>query len=136
MRQHAWIIGAGLVLAVLCALPLAAQNLTYQQDPKWQAPAEAAAKTNPLAGKVQLAAGGKKIFLRECAQCHRNDGTGLPPAANLQLPVVQQQSDGVLFWKITQGNPGRKMPSFSGLPDAQRWQLVLFLRTLTPGESH
>lgn len=130
MRQRAWSFSAGLALAALCAASLGAQNPAYQPDPRWQVPAEAAAKANPLAGKAQLAAGGKKIFLRECAQCHRNDGTGLPPAANLQLQVVQQQSDGALFWKITQGNPGRKMPSFSGLPESQRWQLVLFLRTL------
>jgi len=47
------------------------------------------------------------------------------------LPLVQQQSDGALFWKITNGNLGRGMPSFSALPEAQRWQLVLFLRRLT-----
>ncbi len=121
--------GLALILVVMLT-PLTAQNLSYQQDSKWQAPPEAVAKVNPLAGKTQLAAGGKKIFLRDCAQCHRTDGTGLQSAANLTLPVVQQQSDGALFWKITQGNPGRKMPSASGLPDMQRWQIVLFLRTL------
>jgi hypothetical protein len=26
------------------------------------------------------------------------------------------------------------MPAFSGLPEMQRWQLVLYLRTLTPTE--
>jgi len=51
-------------------------------------------------------------------------------AADLQLPVVQSQSDGALFWKITNGNPDRGMPSFSRLPELQRWQLVLYLRTL------
>jgi hypothetical protein len=51
-------------------------------------------------------------------------------AADLHLPVVQQQTDGVLFWKITNGNPDRGMPSFSRLPDLQRWQLILHLRTL------
>jgi hypothetical protein len=36
----------------------------------------------------------------------------------------------VLFWKITNGNTDRGMPSFSKLPELQRWQLVLYLRTL------
>ena len=116
--------------AAIFVLPLLAQNATYQQDPNWKAPRDAAEKANPLAKRPELAAGGKKVFLRDCAQCHRADGSGLQSAANLTLPVVQQQSDGELFWKITQGNPGKKMPSASGLPDAQRWQLVLFLRTL------
>ncbi|HEV2728482.1 MAG TPA: hypothetical protein VGV15_00495 [Terriglobales bacterium] len=53
-------------------------------------------------------------------------------AADFQLPLVQNQSDGTLFWKITNGNPDRGMPSFSTLPEPQRWQLVLFIRTLKP----
>jgi len=55
-------------------------------------------------------------------------------AADLQLPVVQEQSDGALFWKITNGNPDRGIPSFSKLPEPQRWQLVLYLRTLRKAE--
>jgi hypothetical protein len=31
-----------------------------------------------------------------------------------------EQSDGALFWKITNGNPDRGMPSFSKLPELQR----------------
>lgn len=53
-------------------------------------------------------------------------------SADFQLPVVQQQSDGTLFWKITNGNPSHGMPSFSKLPTLERWQLVLFIRTLKP----
>ncbi len=53
-------------------------------------------------------------------------------SADLQLPVVQEQSDGTLFWKITNGNTGRGMPSFSKLPELQRWQIVLYIRTLKP----
>jgi hypothetical protein len=57
-------------------------------------------------------------------------------SADLQLPVVQDQSDGTLFWKITNGNLNRGMPSFSRLPELQRWQIVLYIRTLrTPATS-
>jgi mono/diheme cytochrome c family protein len=110
------------------------QNPEYQQDPKWQAPAEAASRANPLASRPETAAGGQKLFRRNCVECHGADGSGLAKkhAADLQLSSVQQQSDGVLFWKITNGNPDRGMPSFSKLPELQRWQLVLYLRTLKP----
>jgi len=112
-----------------------AQNVTYQQDPNWKAPAAAAARANPLADKPEAVGGGKKLFERNCVECHGADGTGLikKHAADLHLPTVQQQTDGVLFWKVTNGNPDRGMPSFSRLPDLQRWQLILCLRTL--GES-
>ncbi|HEX7895050.1 MAG TPA: cytochrome c, partial [Terriglobales bacterium] len=66
--------------------------------------------------------------------CHGADGTGMQTkrSADLQLTIVQQQTDGTLFWKITNGNARKGMPSFSKLPEQQRWQLVLFLRTLKP----
>jgi mono/diheme cytochrome c family protein len=125
------IAGATLLLLIgsLCA---AGQNPSYQQDPQWIAPAVAIAKANPLADKPETAAGGKKLFLRNCAECHGPNGAGMEKkhSADLQLPLVQQQSDGTLFWKITNGNAPKGMPSFSRIPELQRWQLVLFLRTL------
>jgi mono/diheme cytochrome c family protein len=124
------------LLAVVCAACYG-QNTEYQQDPGWRAPQEAASRRNPLASKAEAAAGGEKLFKRNCAECHGATGSGLEKrhAADLQLPVVQRQSDGTLFWKITNGNADRGMPSFSRLPELQRWQLVLYLRTLKPSES-
>ncbi|MGI9101530.1 MAG: c-type cytochrome [Terriglobales bacterium] len=119
-----------LFILFVLAVAAAAQNAAYQQDLGWTAPEAAAARANPLAGKPQLAAGGRKLFEQRCAQCHGQEGQGLKKAADLQLPVVQQQSDGTLFWKITNGNPRRGMPSFSGIPEMQRWQIVLYLRSL------
>ena len=110
------------------------QNVAYQQDPTWSAPAVASARPNPLANKAELAAGGRKLFQRNCVECHGSDGAGLEKkhSADLQLAVVQAQTDGTLFWKITNGNAKRGMPSFSKLPELQRWQLILYLRTLKP----
>ena len=127
--RRALIIVLGLGPMLVAGL-LAAQNIDYQPDPSWQAPAPAAARPNPQAGSPELAAGGRKLFLRICARCHGAEGGGLKNAADLQLPVVQRQTDGALFWKITNGNQRRGMPSFSGVPEMQRWQIVLYLRTL------
>lgn len=119
------------LLALLSAL--LGQNPGYQQDPGWRAPAGATLKPNPLTHKPGATAGGKKLFLRNCAECH-GDGSGIEKkhSADFQLPVVQDQSDGTIFWKITNGNTDRGMPSFSKLPELERWQLVLYLRTLKP----
>jgi mono/diheme cytochrome c family protein len=122
-----------ILLLFAAAALLLAQNVNCQQDTKWRAPAEAAGKNNPLAYRPELAAGGKKLFTRNCVECHGHSGEGLKKAADLQLQTVQEQSDGVLFWKITNGNPDHGMPSFSGIPELQRWQIVLHLRTLKPG---
>ncbi len=122
-----------LTLCVLASVSRA-QNPGYQPDPNWHAPAEAASRPDPLSARPEAAAGGRKLFVRNCVECHGKDGTGLEKkhSANLQLPIVQQQSDGVLFWKLTNGNSSRGMPSFSKLPELQRWQIVLYLRTLKP----
>src|SRR5262245_6151167 len=100
---------------LLFAMLAVAQNPDYLADPKWQAPPDAAAKTNPLAGKPDAAAGGKKLFQRNCSECHGDDGRGTPykHSADFALESVQSQSDGALFWKITNGNLPKKMPSFS-----------------------
>jgi mono/diheme cytochrome c family protein len=111
-----------------------AQNAQYKPDPKWVAPPDAAAKKNPVAGNADALAGGKKLFMRHCAECHNEDGTGLQDAANLTLPEVQKQSDGSIFWKITNGNVKAGMPPFARLTDTERWQIVSYVRTLK-GES-
>jgi cytochrome c5 len=54
-----------------------AQNTAYQPDPDWRVPQAAVAKPNPLASKPEAAAGGKKPFLRNCTECHGQDGSGL-----------------------------------------------------------
>lgn len=114
----------------LAAVAAGAQNTGYERDPKWVAPDSAASRSNPLAGRKEAVGGGGKLFQRHCVECHGTDGTGRKKAADLTLPIVQAERDGVLYWKITNGNPDRGMPSFSRLPELQRWQLVLYLRTL------
>ena len=109
-----------------------AQNSSYEPDPTWHAPSKPAMRRNPLTSSPEITGGGKKLFEVHCAECHQASGSGMANkhSADLRQPIVQSQSDGALFWKITNGNPGRGMPSFSRLPEKQRWQLVLFLRTL------
>ncbi|HZR28068.1 MAG TPA: c-type cytochrome [Terriglobales bacterium] len=129
MRSQSWKLVLFVAAAWLAAIA-AGQNLTYRQDPNWQPPQAAAARSNPLAQNSGAAGGGRKLFLRECSECHGQEGSGRKRAADLLLPQVQKQSDGALFWKITNGNDRHGMPSFSRLPELQRWQLVLYLRQL------
>ena len=120
------------LLVVMVAMAGVSENPDYKPDPNWHAPGDAEQKANPLAKRPQLAGGGRKLFMRNCVECHGEDARGLEKkhSANLHLPAVQSQSDGALFWKITNGNQGRGMPSFSQIPEQQRWQIVLYLRTL------
>ncbi len=119
------VLAAMLVTGVI----LVAQNSNYTPDATWKAPAAAARKPNPLANKPGAAKKGKELFEAQCSMCHGMDGKGLSNAADLHLPVVQSQSDGTLFWKITTGHQHKGMPSFQRLTDNERWQLVSYLRS-------
>jgi mono/diheme cytochrome c family protein len=121
----------------ICALILFAVSLppvlvravqVRDRDSSWAAPSEDAAKPNPFAGRSDVIAGGTKLFRHRCATCHGEDARGTLKGPDLSNPEVQAQTDGALFWKISSGNAHQGMPSFSFLPEAQRWQLVLQLR--------
>lgn len=123
------------VLFLISTTAAPGRDSAYQQDGRWVAPAAAAARHNPFTQSPETIGGGRKLFSQHCAECHGEDGRGLDRAPNLGLSVVQSQPDGVLFWKITNGNRRNRMPSFSRLPEARRWQLVLFLRTLPASQA-
>ena len=42
--------------------------------------------------------------------------------------AVQSDTDGELFWKITNGRGS--MPAWRQLPETERWQIVNYIRTL------
>jgi mono/diheme cytochrome c family protein len=114
------------VLALVSAIAFAIQ--VRERDAAWAAPSEAALKVNPLATRPDAVAGGRKLFHQRCSTCHGKDGRGSAKAPDLTQADVQAQTDGALFWKISSGNSHQGMPSFSFLPEPERWQLVLHIR--------
>jgi mono/diheme cytochrome c family protein len=121
---------AVLVIATWRSRAAVLDGQVRERDPKWSAPADTAAKQNPLAGRADAQAGGRKLFQERCTSCHAEDGRGTSKGPDLTQSDVQSESDGALFWKITTGNTREGMPTFSYLPALQRWQLVLRLRSL------
>lgn len=108
----------------------------YQQK-EWKAPASADAKKNPLTSDAATLAAGKTVYVKECQSCHGKKGKGDGPSAkDLDIPagdftkvVTQSQSDGALYWKISEGR--KPMPSFKKkLNETQIWQSVVYMRTL------
>lgn len=106
-----------------------AQNNNYVPDPNWKVPANVAATHNPVKSSPEVIQHARTIFESQCSMCHGSDGRGLANAANFHVPAVQAQSDGVLFWRITNGNATKGMPAFKSLSDKDRWSLVDYLRT-------
>ncbi len=128
MGPKSRIIGT-LALASLVCLGIAQTDNAPAK--KWEAPTDAAAKPNPEAKNPDAPAVGRKLYMRTCVGCHEEDGSGKDTgAANLRSAEVQAQTDGALFWKISNGNSAAGMPSFASLPETDRWDVVTFLRTL------
>lgn len=119
-----------LIVGAIAAVSFPVLCQVKERDSSWLAPASASARASPLVDRQAFAAGGGKIYRSRCASCHGDDGSGTSRGPRLIDPVVQAQSDGALFWKISSGNSHAGMPSFSFLPEAQRWQLVIHLRAL------
>jgi mono/diheme cytochrome c family protein len=49
---------------------------------------------------------------------------------SLRTERIKSATDGDLEWFIRQGDLSHGMPSWSRLPEAQRWQLVAYLRSI------
>lgn len=109
----------------------------FQQVDVWKAPESSKNKKNPVAADEAGIAAGKKVYEKECFSCHGKKGRGDGPnSATLEKPPgdlpsskVQSQTDGELFWKITEGK--KPMPAAKlVLNDEQRWQVVNYIRVL------
>jgi mono/diheme cytochrome c family protein len=121
--------------AMLCVAAAAAAQAPAHHRAPWAPPARVEALRNPLVSNPAAALGGSRVFRERCSQCHGSDGTGTSFGPRLTGRRAQEQSDGVLFWKITSGNTRSGMPTFSYMPEIQRWQLVLHLRALASSHS-
>ena len=118
------------IAAVAAASLLGLASISMAQGP-WQAPASEKGKKSPGGN----AANGKKLADTNCVSCH-GSGKGDGPAAAALNPKpadwtsakVQSESDGELFWKISNGRG--PMPPWKHLSDKDRWDLVAHVRSL------
>lgn len=94
-------------------------------------PAKDHIRTNPLAADPQAIAAGHDLYRDHCAQCHkadaRGDGRRKP---SLRAEAVRNATDGDLEWFLRQGDLRHGMPSWSSLPEEQRWEIIVYLRSL------
>ncbi len=109
----------------------------YAQTTPWVAPASADQLKNPFANNAEATKKGKKLYNQLCNICHGDKGKGdgmagaalTPKPANFTSDKVQSQSDGAIFWKLTEGRA--PMASYRDiLKEEERWQLVNYIRTL------
>jgi cytochrome c oxidase cbb3-type subunit 2 len=124
--RHHWILPASWIVAVMWIGGSAAAADRPAPDP----------------------AAGQAAYEQSCARCHGVTGKGdgvdakrfYPRPRDLSLGVYKFRStasgtpptDEDLFRAITDGLPGSNMPDWRHLDEATRWQLVAYLKSLSP----
>ncbi|HVZ84688.1 MAG TPA: c-type cytochrome [Terracidiphilus sp.] len=87
-------------------------------------------RVNPYAGSAQAAEAGKHLFDENCAKCHGADALGRHGRPSLRSERISHATDGELAWILKNGSAWKGMPSWSSLPEPERWQIIAYLRSL------
>jgi mono/diheme cytochrome c family protein len=116
-----------------------AEHLAAQATPGWQLPPDADDKKNPHPVDERLLATGKAVFKDKCERCHGPGGLGDgpdadPDATDMDLTNgkrAEQNSDGIVFYKVWNGRKRPKMPAFSAeITEDQTWAVVAYVQSL------
>ena len=131
MKMKYYLIGLLMVSSVFF-------SFTYYQAKPWAVPEKNAKMANPVKSDAESVKIGKEMWTKHCVSCHgkagAGDGTkaaGLETAMeDMSAAAVQGQSDGELYYKISEGR--EEMPSFKKkIPEAEDlWSVVNYIRTL------
>ncbi len=94
-------------------------------------------RKNPTPNIPEAIESGRALFSSQCAMCHGEKGNGKGDLAarlklavpNLTDPKVQRKrTDGELFYILSKGHG--EMPAEQRLPDQNKWEMILYIRTL------
>lgn len=107
-----------------------------QHSTPWNVPQSAKEKKNLYSPDKASLARGQKSYNTECLSCHGKEGKGdgssamkiEKTVADLTSDYVQKQTDGELFWKISEGRSPMPLAR-NTLTDDQRWDVINYIRT-------
>jgi len=122
-----WAASAALILTIFTSVALAAKSGDWWEH----VPPKDHARANPLAGRPEAVAAGTLIYKNHCLECHQADAAGDgKKKPSLKTDRIRSATDGDLEWFLRQGDLAHGMPSWSSLPQAQRWQIITYLRSI------
>ena len=136
-RSHA--LPKAIFLLILAVIGVAiVYSAVNNASRAWPVPEEAKQLKNPLQPTAPALKSAREVYADKCAHCHGDTGKGDGQDAGKYDPAptdftdsrrMNEATDGELFYKISEGK--KPMPVFKNkLSEDQRWELVLFLRSL------
>ena len=101
-------------------------------DGAWKSkvPEKERMRENPYDSQANAIAAGAKLFRQNCSSCHGGDASGTEKKPNLHSDRIRSSTPGELEWLLKNGSMKNGMPSWSRLPEQQRWQIVSYLKSL------
>ncbi|HWS60897.1 MAG TPA: cytochrome c [Flavobacterium sp.] len=125
-------IAANIVFIVIAFMY--ASIVSAQHEAPSKAPKTAVNMKNPFPPDQYSLERGKHSYQLDCIRCHGKDGEGdgsnsermHQRITDLGSKAIQKQTDGELFWKITEAR--RPMP-LTDITNDQRWDIVNYIRT-------
>ncbi len=118
----------------MVAIGMSVCLLTGAADGSWlrRVPEPDHARTNPLPDQKAAAEAGSHVYAAECSHCHGPQAQGKGSRPALISERMRATTDGDLAWLLRNGNSWKGMPSWSSMPEARRWQLVAYMRSINP----
>lgn len=114
-----WFMRALIICTILAALASAGGRIAAQDEKPWVAPDEATKVKNPYPPDPENLAAAEKLYKDNCVLCHGDKGKGdgiarrasaVPPTNFTDAKSMDAETDGSLFWKMTEGRG--PMPSW------------------------
>jgi mono/diheme cytochrome c family protein len=131
MKKNYYVIGLLLISSFF-------YSFIHYQEKKWVVPEKNEKMKSPVKADAEVLKIGKELWTKHCVSCHGKTGKGDgTKAAQLETAMddisgsqVQSQSDGSLFYKVSEGRD--EMPSFKKkVPESEDlWAIVLYMRAL------
>ena len=120
------------ILATITAFIAVPILLAAAGDGAWisKVPEKDRQKQNPFDTDSRAIAAGAKLFRQNCASCHGDEAVGQENRPNLHSDRIRSATPGEIQWLLTNGSLKNGMPSWSRLPQQQRWQIVAYIKSL------
>jgi cytochrome c5 len=107
-----------------------------QSATDWQVPDEYNTMVNPVSFTNASVRAGRDLWDKNCKSCHGDPGKYnalalVPPPPDAAAEMMQANTDGAMFYKITYGRGA--MPQFeTTLSSDDRWKVITFIRKFDP----
>lgn len=103
---------------------------------EWLVPADQKDLVNTQEYNLINVKKGKELYLKNCKSCHGDPGKNnilplVPPPVDITTERMQKNTEGELFYKITNGRGA--MPQFKAtISDDDRWRIVNYISNFSP----